>query len=71
MRTGTWRGNVELLCRDGTCCEARARLVSGPDSDQVVRWRGELRAAIGPASTLWPAAEPVRLRLGDGEELEA
>lgn len=71
MRSGIWRGNVELRCKDGTCLgEASARLASASQGDEVVRWCGELRAAIRPTSIPWPAGEPVRLRFGDGEELE-
>jgi len=71
MQAGTWRGNVELLCTDGGCFgQARARLVFSPDGGETVRWRGELRAAILPTSTPWPADEPVRLRCANGEEFE-
>jgi hypothetical protein len=70
MRMGTWRGNVELLCKDGTCLgEAKARLVPMPDGDRTARWQGELQAAIQPMSTPWPTDGPVRLRFADGEEL--
>ena len=71
MRTGTWRGEVELLCKDGRCLgEATARLVPTSDGDQTVRWRGELSAAIRPTSMPWPADEPVRLQFEDGEGFE-
>lgn len=71
MRTGTWRGNVELLYRDGTSLgEARARLEPAMEGDSTVHWRGELRGAIQPTSRPWPADEPVRLRFADGEESE-
>jgi hypothetical protein len=71
VRTGTWRGDVELLCKDGRCLgEATARLVPASDGDRTVGWRGELRPAIRPTSVPWPADELVRLRLEDGEEFE-
>jgi len=71
MQAGTWRGNVELLCTDGAYFgQASVRLVFSPDGGETVRWRGELRAAILPTSTPWPADEPVRLRCTDGEEFE-
>jgi hypothetical protein len=71
MRTGTWRGTVELLCKDGRSLgEAKANLALAPDGDAMQRCRGDLRAAIRPTSIPWPADEPVGLRFADGEAFD-